>query len=271
MAAAAAQSAPGSPPYGPLNPTPDSDLRTQFSPDRPDKAQGPITVDAGHWQIEADWANYSWSNQEGTTARQLDGPNILLKYGLGERSDVEIQLPGYNIYEQKSLLGSSQRAHGAGDMSLNFKYNLFGDFSSDTPANQSFAIIPMIKLPTAPVPIGNGKLEGQIALPYQFSLPSNWNLTLQNNDGLRVGRDGKSYQGDYQGIVNLAHPLIWSTLTASIEYAYDTGPATGHAATIDAALQWYVTNNLALDVGDYIGLNANAPAENPYAGIAMRF
>ena len=42
-----------------LNPTPTNQMR-ETNTDRPDKTEGPYTVDAGHVQIEMDLANYSY-------------------------------------------------------------------------------------------------------------------------------------------------------------------------------------------------------------------
>jgi hypothetical protein len=44
-----------------LNPTPDADLRS-FNTDRPPKANGPYTVDAGHFQYETDIAVFGYGD-----------------------------------------------------------------------------------------------------------------------------------------------------------------------------------------------------------------
>ena len=51
-----------------FNRVPDSLLR-ELSPDRPDKTESPYTVDAGHFQIEMDFANYTFDSTDGTTTR----------------------------------------------------------------------------------------------------------------------------------------------------------------------------------------------------------
>ena len=45
--------------YNLFNPTPDDYMR-EMSPDRPDKTDSPITVDAGHFQLEMDFANLTY-------------------------------------------------------------------------------------------------------------------------------------------------------------------------------------------------------------------
>jgi hypothetical protein len=44
--------------YTVFNPTPDTALRT-FSPDRPTRSNGPLTVDAGRFQYETDLVTYT--------------------------------------------------------------------------------------------------------------------------------------------------------------------------------------------------------------------
>src|SRR5258708_5656428 len=46
--------------YNLLNPTPGEFLR-ELSADRPDKTDCPFTVDAGHFQVEMDYANFTYS------------------------------------------------------------------------------------------------------------------------------------------------------------------------------------------------------------------
>src|SRR6266404_9228401 len=44
-----------------FNPVPENLMR-ELSPDRPDKTDSPFTVDAGHFQVEMDFANYTWDS-----------------------------------------------------------------------------------------------------------------------------------------------------------------------------------------------------------------
>ena len=203
----------------------------QMSPDRPGKSSTPVTVDAGHFQLEADLFNYA----EGPSFNQSSAPNAVLKLGISRTVDLEVAFSGANHLAVKG----EGNINGIGDTWIGAKFSIFG---------QAFAIIPFIKIPTAVKGLGNSKIEYTVALPYQLSLPYNWGLTIENADGLRADHNAEHYVGDYQGIINLSHPLLWDSLTASIEYAYDynADPAIGHGATFDPSLQWFVKPNLAL-------------------------
>jgi len=259
--------------YGPFNPVPDAQLGA-LTTDRPGKSSTPITVPAGHVQIEADLFNYSYTDADGATTEQWSTPNVLVKYGLSDRVDFEVGVSGVNHYQyQDHGTGQTITADGIGDTWVGAKFNVLGNNPSDSPKNQAFAIIPMIKIPTAARGLGNHLVEATVALPYQFSLPDNWSLVVENADGLRANHSGSGYDGDYQAMVNVSHTLIFDSLTAQAEYFYDiaTDPAIGNQMSFDPAVQWAVTPGLALDVGDYIGLNSRTPGENPYVGISTRF
>src|ERR1039458_2338197 len=49
--------------YNLFNPTPDEYMR-EMSPDRPDKTDSPFTVDAGHFQLEMDYANFTYDRDQ---------------------------------------------------------------------------------------------------------------------------------------------------------------------------------------------------------------
>ncbi len=58
--------APGKSAFNLFDPTPDADLRS-FCTDRPPKANLPCTVDAGHFQYEADIVNWTQTKYGGVT------------------------------------------------------------------------------------------------------------------------------------------------------------------------------------------------------------
>ena len=288
--AAASATAPGPAPgpapgdvdydYSPFNPVPAAQMRA-LSTDQLGKAASPLTVDAGHFQIETRLLDSSFERDGPTTMRQWSSPGALLKLGLTDGVDFEVQAPseqGFEYHDRRT--GQLVKARGLSDSWVGAKLNIFGDDPNDGPAFQSLAIIPMIKIPTAQSALGHNAVEATIAIPYKIDLPGFWSLTLENADGVRlnslapgyVGHQ-QGYHGDYQGIVNISHPLYFSSLTASIEYAFDaaTQPYLGHSSTLDPALQWQITRGLAFDVGDYIGLSGKVPGQHPYVGLTARF
>src|SRR5580698_8340444 len=54
--------------YDLFNPVPENLMR-DLSPDRPDVTESPFTVDAGHYQLEMDFANFTYDKAGGTTTK----------------------------------------------------------------------------------------------------------------------------------------------------------------------------------------------------------
>lgn len=246
--------------YTLFNPTPESALRG-FSTDRPTKSNSPITVDAGRVQYETDFLTYTHSNVGGVSTRLFTAFDPVVKLGLTNRVDVELQFTGYN------WLNSPGNARGAGDVYLRAKVNLFGN-----EGGAAMALIPYVKFPTASRSIGNGNYEGGVIAPISYPLP--WDFTLlvmPEVDVLKNANDTGSHF-NFTQLINISHPIGKKlTVYGELYSALGTDKRTPPVYTFDAAIAWAVTDTLQLDVGANIGLNRNAPNLQVYTGIAQRF
>lgn len=257
--------------YNLFNPTPDDQLRP-FSTDRPGKTHSSLTLDAGHFQLESDFWNYTWDRftRDRTTARAYSVASPFLKLGVTNWAEVEIQVPSYNSLAIRSRDGQgSLRARGFGDLLVGGKINLFGNDGGD----RALALYPLIKLPTAARGLGNNMVEYSLNIPYTVALPAKFSLTVEPAIGLLRNLSKQGYHADYQFLVNLNRPVIGETVTAALEIAaeYTTDHNIRPRNTIDPSLQWLVTRALRLDIGAYIGLNKNAPDYNPDVAISLRY
>lgn len=92
--------------YNLFNRTPDDQMRP-FSTDRPGKTHSSLTVDAGHFQLESDFWNYTWDRftRDHTTGRAYSVANPYLKMGVTNWAEVEIQIPTYNSLAIRSRNG----------------------------------------------------------------------------------------------------------------------------------------------------------------------
>ena len=267
-AAAQPSPAPDKSAYTLFNPTPDALLR-DFSTDRPGKTQNPITLDAGHVQVETDLVNYSYDHwsPSGVTSRQTlyGGPE--LKLGLTDRAEFDVVLPPYTTLTQHAA-GTATTVAGFGDLQLGGKINIFGNSGGD----RSLGLLALVKIPTAAAGLGNNMVEGTVMLPYVIALPHNFSSTLETAFGLLREAAKQGYAADTQFLVNLGHP-IGSTVSAAVELAldYSTDHNTGTRDTIDATLQWQATKTLEFDAGINLGITKAAPDLNPYIGLGTRF
>src|SRR2546427_10202185 len=84
--------------YNLFNPTP-RELMREMNTDRPDKTESPFTVDAGHFQIEADILNYTYDRynpaRTDTRAETVSIAPMNLKVGLWKDADLQLLLQTY--------------------------------------------------------------------------------------------------------------------------------------------------------------------------------
>jgi hypothetical protein len=258
--------------YNLFDPTPVDAMRA-FEPERPAKILNPFTVDAGHFQIESDFINYIASDYAGFSTRFFETADPTIKLGLTNTIDFELVLNGY----QNTVTHSNQtgalvaNGHGFGDTILKIKINLVGDDGGAF----AMALVPYVKVPSAAPGLGNGVVEGGVALPMQINLPADFTLALQTEyDALKDANDSQRY-ANLVDIVNLSHPLpfISKDLTASIELfsSIGTDPFTPAVYTFDIGLAYLILPNVQLDAGANFGLSRASPDLNLYTGVTARF
>lgn len=156
--------------YHLFNPTP-RDLMREMSTDRPDKTEGAYTVDAGHYQIETSFIDYTYDhrNPEGTDARVDNFSYLPTNFKIGLLNNADLQLV-YNPYlvEHTRGEGEKEAKSGSGDFQTRLKVNLWGNDGGDT----AFAVMPFVKFPTNTNDLGNDDIEGGVIVPLAVSLPA---------------------------------------------------------------------------------------------------
>ncbi len=252
--------------YTLFNPKPAADLR-DFSADRPTRSTGPITVDAGAWQIETDLVAYTHTTAGGTTTRLVQAFDPVLKLGLTNSIDAELQFTGYNWLSTTPRNPTTPSANGPGDVLLRAKINLFGN-----EGGAALALIPYVKFPTAAAGLGNGHTEGGIVAPYALPLPANLVLTLAPELDVLTNQADAGHHLNATGVIDLGYsPSKTVTLFAELAASRGADRRIPPAYTADAAIAWLLTSTLQLDLGTNIGLNRAAPNLQLYTGLAKRF
>ena len=233
----------------------------------------PFTVDAGHFQIESDFINYTTTNYAGFGTQLFLTADPTIKLGLTNTIDFELELNGYlNSATHSNRTGALvANGHGFGDTILKIKVNLIGDDGGPF----AMALVPYVKVPSAAPGLGNGVVEGGIALPMQINLPWDFALALQTEyDALKDANDSQRYS-NLVNIANLSHAVtfISKDLTASIEFfsSVGTDPFTPAVYTFDLGLAYLIGPNVQLDAGANFGLTKASPDLNLYSGVTARF
>ena len=189
-----------------------------------------------------------------------------LKLGLGKQSDVQLIWTPFTRVRTKNG-GARSSVSGIGDVQLRFKHGLTG-----TAARVQVAAIPFVKLPVAKRGIGNRTLEGGLAVPVSIAAGAA-TVTLGPELDVLADGDGRGRHLALVNLINVAGPIAPRlTLAGELWSNLNFDPAgTLRQASADAALAYAVSNDLQLDAGANLGLNANTPDIEVYVGTSIRF
>jgi len=258
--------------YNLFNLTP-INLMRDFSSDRPDKTDGPRTVDAGHLQLEMDLFNYTFSKHtiDGDSMRSQQYKIVPTNFRLGilNNSEINLIVSTYNIQKiQDITAGSKQRIEGYGDTDLRYKLNLFGNDTDGL----AMGLISYVKIPTNHDNLGNHSVEGGQSLVADFPWLG-FDIGAETEiDGARNSADD-GYHAEFINSITVHRDIIANRLNAYVEF-YSDVPSNNDFSwigTVDTGLLWTLTKNIQLDCGINIGVTKDADQWNPFTGISVRF
>jgi hypothetical protein len=235
--------------------------------DRPTKSNFACTVPKGLVQIEADGFTWISNRSAGARTDQLLFSNPTVKYGLTASSDIQLNWVPFTRVRSRDVGGAVSTRSGIGDVTLRFKQRL-------TSADGGFqlALLPFVKLPTARAGIGNGKLEGGVAVPININAPGGWTVTLGPQLDVLADGDGRGRHLGVTGLFNVAKQIGAFTLYNEIWTSQNFDPAgTVRQYSYDVSLAWLARPALQVDIGANIGLNRDTPDLVGYLGISTRF
>lgn len=231
--------------------------------DRPTKANATCTVPAGKVQLEMGVAGWSLTRAAGTRTELLTLGASVVKLGLSDRSDLQV---GFTPYARVTS-GAANRVDGIGDVVIRYKHRPTAD-----DARVQLGVIPFVKLPTAAEGLGNGKLEGGLALPISMAM-GKATVTFGPELDLLADADGEGHHAGLVNLVNVAFPVADGlTLVGELWSNYNFDPAgTVKQASADAALAYAVSNDVQLDLGANVGLTRDTADIEFYGGLSVRF
>jgi hypothetical protein len=235
--------------------------------DRPGKATPTCIVPAGMLQIETGLVDWARDRSGGFRVDALAIGASAIKLGINDRLHVELDLSPY-VQERARGGGISDSISGFGDSALAMKYRL-----TDANAPVQLALRPFVMIPTGGHRLGNGKVEGGVALLADGALgrDAGWNVAPELD--LIADSDGSGYHVATTQAVSVGFPVT-NRLTVSGELwgAWDFDPAgTVRQYSVDGAAAFLLSPNIQLDAGVNLGLNRATPDLEIYSGIALRF
>lgn len=239
---------------------------TPICTDRPTKANAVCTVPVGKWQLEGSAASWSRTESGGGETKVTTFGSSVVKLGLSERSDLQVGFAPFVRVEAEAD-GAKSRHSGVGDLTVRYKHRLTADG-----APVQVAAIPFVKLPTADGDIGNGKVEGGLAVPISMATGP-VTVVLGPELDVLADADGDGRHPALVNLVNVAGPVAPGlTLVGELWTMTNFDPADRVTqASADAALAWAVSERVQFDLGANFGLNRNTADVEIYAGASMRF
>lgn len=149
-----------------FNKVPDTLMR-YFATDRPDVTESAYTVNAGHFQYEADLFKSVNTRFDGTKNVQQLFNNCTLKAGITNSLDFQLVIESF-VHEKTTVGNQVSETSGFGHISLRAKQNIWGNDRGIT----ALSILPFINLPKG----SDEKISGGVVFPFAASLPNNWGL-----------------------------------------------------------------------------------------------
>jgi hypothetical protein len=248
--------------YTLFNPTPAKLLR-EVSIDGPGATESPYTVDAGHFQIELSFVEFT--SDKSDTAWSF--ATMLLKAGLRNNLDVELVLEPYSIVKE-STEGGRMSSQGFGDTSLRFKYNLWGNDGGRT----ALALTPYVRFPTSGQNLGSRSVEGGLRGPFELELPGEVYLDVTSGFDFLKAKDGSGYHPEFINAISVYRHLL-NRLGGYVEFfsAVSTHNTSEWTGTFDTGFIYELAEDMQLKGGVNIGVTSSADDLTVFIGAAWRY
>jgi Putative MetA-pathway of phenol degradation len=255
-----------------FNPTP-AKLMREFTPDRPDFTESPITVDAGHLQVEMSFIDFTRNTTSGVRTDVTVLGSFNIKVGVLNNTDLEFVLDPYTIVRTHEPGAGNTTVRGVGDALVRLKINFWGnDGPQPGTGPTAFGLMPVVKIPTASRQIGNGRVEGGLILPFTANLPAGFDLSAMVEIDFLRNEANTHYGAEYTHSLSLGHKIV-GNLAGYVEYVGVSPVRTDHVyrASFSTGVSYLVGKNVEFDAGTLIGLSGRADAFNVFSGFSVRF
>jgi hypothetical protein len=236
--------------------------------DRPGKSTPTCTVAAGHFQLETSLGDWSLQKTDAERDTSLAIGETLFRYGLTDHSEIQLDVTPWQRSTSRGP-GFHERASGFGDLTLIYKHRI-------TPKDSvvQLAFYPEVKIPTANHSFGNGKWEGGLLLPIDYSVPNSpLGLNLTPEIDWVANADGTGHHAAMVQVVSLGWQVTDRlSVSGDVWGQWDWDPrGTTRQASVDGSLAYLLNSDVQLDAGANFGLNRATPDVEIYGGISKRF
>ena len=245
--------------YWLLEPTPRR-LWRPLSADRPDVTESPYTVDAGAFQLEASF--FEWS-RNGDAEDFAAAP---FNFKIGLTNDIDLQLILQPWVRQDD---GAEIERGMGDTQVRLKVNLHGNDEGDW----ALAFMPYLDLPTASSDLDQpDHLEGGLIFPFATELSEGVGLGLMFQTDFVFDEADDAYDTEFVGTASVGVDLT-EILGAYLEGVVieSTDPDTDFRSLVSSGITLALGENMVFDAGGAARLAGDADDLRVFSGITWRF
>jgi hypothetical protein len=242
--------------YHLFKPTPRANMR-EFSIDRPDVTESPISVDPGHFQFEGDMVKWSKDNH-GKSERTINFVNGLYKMGLTHSWDIHIGIELHNLYQDEE---ANTVDRGYGSTTIRLKHNFWGN---DGNTSTALGIIPYVTF------LSGNPLDSDVAygvgFPFSYDFSDNMGLGAQAQFDFIPTSEGNTEMSFFQTVV------VGGKLAGNMDFYFEglaTFPKGTALFSVNGGLIYNVTPNVKIDIATNQGINREAPTR-VYLGLSFR-
>jgi hypothetical protein len=241
-----------------------------YCPDRPGLGTPPCTIDSGHFDVELGLADWTLDRTPDSRTEAIEAGQLLVRVGLTQSLEAQFGWSAFgHVRTRDRATGATDAASGVGDLSIALRQNLVSPDGSSF----SLAVMPFATVPTGNAALGAGDWTAGLLVPVSYDIGGGVQLGLTARAEAAADEDRRGRHLAYGGVAGLSLPLSDSLgATFEIEATRDEDPS-GHSTEWLAGLSagWMAGDDLQLDAGANIGLNAAAPDLQLYVGISRRF
>ncbi len=256
--------------YRLFHPTP-RELMREMSTDRPDQTESPYTVDAGHFQMELDFAHATFDRDRsgGGDVRTRDFSVLALNLKVGALNNMDLQFVLDTYVDSRvedRVANTVDEASGFGDVQTRLKINLWGNDGGNT----AFAIMPFVKWPFSESSLRNGKIEGGAIFILGYELPAGWgSAVMVEFDFVSDGTGG--YDTEFVNSITFSHDVTEKLGGYAELFTVTEGaPGSKWQGQVDVGFTYAVNDNTQVDFGCNFGVIESAPDFNPFVGFFFR-
>ncbi len=252
--------------YHLFNPVP-RELMRPLSADRPDATESPITVDAGHFQIELSFFDFAKDDFDGGDFEAWTAMDANVKIGLLHNVDIQFVFGLYNEETFQPDIGSKSTVDGFGDLQIRTKINFWGNDDGET----AFGIMPFIKIPTD-TDLSNGKVEGGLIAMMSWDAGDTWGLGFQTETDFVYDDADDSYDIEFLHTAVVGFDIS-GPVGGYLEYVgvISSDPSSDYQAILSGGLTYQVNDNMIFDLGAQFGLTETANDFQIFSGLTVRY